>query len=178
MRTVIIGNSGSGKTWLSRELATPGTEIVHLDDLFWLPGGFNKKRSKEEINRLIVQSRGHDKWIAEGVFGELAKHFLDSANTLIWLDLPWELCRSRLEQRGSESKKHLGREQSEGGLLELLEWASHYYNRSDLRSHNGHQLLFDLFTGDKVQLKSVHEVDVYMKSAKLCASAAADKPRH
>lgn len=49
MKIVIIGNSGSGKTWLAKKLATNTTEIIHLDDLFWLPGGFDRKRSKEEV---------------------------------------------------------------------------------------------------------------------------------
>ena len=163
MKIVIIGNSGSGKTWLARQLATDITEIIHLDDLFWMPGGFDRKRSKEEVNQLIGKSKSHDEWICEGVFGELAEQYFDVAQALIWLDMPWELCRSRLEQRGSESKRHLGRKQSEEGLQKLLEWASHYYDRIDSRSHNGHQSLYSSFQGDKVQLKSAREVDAYMK---------------
>ena len=141
MRTVIIGNSGSGRTWLAQKLATDDTEIIHLDDLFWLPGGYDRKRSKEEINLLIVQSKRREKWISEGVFGELAEQYFDVAATLIWLDMPWTLCQTRLNQRGSVSKQYLEREQSEEGLRRLLEWASQYYDRTDLKSYSGHQSL-------------------------------------
>jgi len=177
MKIVIIGNSGSGKTWLARKLATDTTEIIHLDDLFWMPGGFDRKRSKEEVNQLIGQSKSHDEWISEGVFGELAEQYFDVAQSLIWLDVPWELCRSRLEQRGSVSKKHLGREQSEKGLRKLLDWASHYYDRTDMRSQSGHRSLFDSFEGNKAHLKSAHETNLYVESVQQGAAADADKPR-
>lgn len=163
MRTVIIGNAGSGKTWLAKQLATSIVNVVHLDDLFWMPGGFDEKRPKEEINGLIARSKESSKWIAEGVFGKLAEQYFDAATALIWLDIPWELCRLRLEHRGSESKIKHSREQSEKGLKKLMEWASHYHDRTDLRSHAGHQSLFNLYQGVKVQLKSEHETNQYIK---------------
>ena len=94
MKTVIIGNSGSGKTWLAKKFAATGAPVIHLDNLFWLPGGFDKKRSKNEVDQLIDQSKKHDRWIVEGVFGELAEQYFDEADILIWLDIPWGLCRS------------------------------------------------------------------------------------
>lgn len=165
MRTIIIGNSGSGKTYMAERLAAADTKVIHLDDLFWEPGGFDKKRPPEEVNRLIVDSKTNDQWIVEGVFGELAEQYFDVATTLIWLDMPWELCRSRLESRGSESKKHLNRVQSEEGLRRLLEWASQYYYRTDKRSQRGHRSLFDLYAGEKVRLKSTYEMDHYIEDA-------------
>jgi adenylate kinase family enzyme len=161
MKTVIIGNSGSGKTWLAQQLVTTGVHIVHLDHLFWKPGGFDEKRSQDEVDKLISESKTQDRWIVEGVFGELAERFLDTAKTLVWLDLSWDLCRSRLIQRGSESKRHLGRKQPEEGLQKLIEWASRYYERTDLRSHKGHQALLRGFKGVGVHLRSEDEVAEY-----------------
>jgi adenylate kinase family enzyme len=46
-RVVIIGNGGSGKTWLSRQLGTIlNSRIYHLDRFFWEAGGSGKKRPK------------------------------------------------------------------------------------------------------------------------------------
>lgn len=155
MKIVIIGNSGSGKTWLAKRLGNIFlAPVVHLDDLFWEPGGFDKKRSREEVELLIQRSKDGAAWIAEGVFGELAEHYLDTAKLLVWLDIDWPICKKRLEDRGSESKRHLGRLQSEEGLLRLLEWASNYYDRHDLRSYEGHKALFEKFSGKKVHLNS------------------------
>lgn len=177
MRIVIIGNSGSGKTWLANALGTPEQlAVVHLDHLFWEPGGFDRKRSPEDIDRLIEESKKQPTWIAEGVFGEMAKRYLDSATTLIWLDLDWDLCKKRLEQRGSESKRHLGREQSEEGLLKLIEWASHYWNRTDMRSHSGHQQLFTEFKGERHHLKTEHDVVRFVERTQQSDPPGAEPP--
>jgi adenylate kinase family enzyme len=49
MRAVIIGNNGSGKTWLVTRMATRHrASVFHMDNLFWEPGGFDKKREAPE----------------------------------------------------------------------------------------------------------------------------------
>lgn len=139
--------------------------IVHLDDLFWKPEGFDQKRSPDEIELLIQRSKEQKSWIVEGVFGELASHYLDSAELLLWLDIEWPICQKRLEKRGFEIKRHLGREQSEEGLRKLIKWASHYYERQDLRSYVGHRELFINFLGKKVHFKSETAVNKLVASA-------------
>lgn len=105
MRTIIIGNSGSGKTWLASRLSdASGGSVVHLDDLFWEPGGFNKKRPQETVAVMINEAKAKDSWIAEGVFGELAEQFFDRAQFLIWLDVDWHTCHARLWKRGSSPR--------------------------------------------------------------------------
>src|SRR5687767_13388029 len=77
MKLIIIGNSGSGKTWRATRLAaTTKTSVVHLDEMFWEPGGFNHKRSSEELDRLITGTKHGTSWIVEGVFGELTEKYL------------------------------------------------------------------------------------------------------
>lgn len=163
MNIVIIGNSGSGKTWLAEQLRSRiDTSVVHLDDLFWEPGGFDKKRRRESIEYLIRKSQESTPWIAEGVFGELALYYSDTADLLVWLDLSWSVCKRRLMCRGSESKKQHHRLQSEKGLAELLQWASQYTQREDLRSYQGHKEIFVKFAGNKVWLKSENDVDSFV----------------
>ena len=159
MKLVIVGNSGSGKTWLATGLAARASvPIVHLDELFWQAGGFDLKRPESEVASLIGRSRAQSGWVVEGVFGELAATFLQDASALIWLNLDWDICETRLRARGSESKAHMGRAQSEAGLARLLTWASTYQTRGDPRSFAGHQTLFKQFAGPKVCLRS--EADV------------------
>ncbi len=163
MRTVIIGNSGSGKTWLAKRLAdTYATTLVHMDDIFWMPGGFNVKRDPAEVSNIVAMARAEPGWVAEGVFGSLASQFLQSATTLIWLDLPWDVCRARLVLRGSESKAHMDREQSQAGLQALLEWAKDYPFRQGSSGRAAHSALFDAFRGQQSLLCSEQQVLAYL----------------
>lgn len=153
VKIVIIGNSGSGKTCLATKLAAlASVPVVHLDELFWLPGGFDEKRPDEEIASLIEQRRTMQGWVVEGVFGELAVPFLKDAQALIWFNLEWTVCRQRLLVRGSESKAHMERARSDGGLARLLEWASAYSSRGDTRSYERHLSLFQHFQGQRLCL--------------------------
>lgn len=174
MRTVVIGNSGSGKTWLATRLAASGTSnIVHLDHLFWEPGGFDRKRNAAELRSLIEESKRSESWVVEGVFGDLAEHYLDEAVTLIWLDIEWSICRARLERRGSESKSHMDRQQLETGLSKLVQWASNYYTRTDKRSFHGHQEMFNQFDGARIHVKSEMAANSLLWDAQSIAAVAA-----
>lgn len=162
MKILITGNSGSGKTWLAKRIAPQESTIIHLDTIFWKPGGFDEKRERFEIEELIAQSLQNKLWVAEGVFGDIVNRYVPEASELIWLDMPWELCRKRLEQRGSESKKHMSRIQSTEGLKKLIEWAQQYYTRTNLRSKLGHQQIFESFKGVKQHFKSEEETNNYI----------------
>lgn len=165
MKTVIIGNSGSGKTWLATAMSgLVAAPVVHLDNIFWEVGGFDRCRSADEVSSLIAQAKEQDCWIVEGVFGELAQRFLSDAKQLIWLDLEWLVCRNRLIMRGSESKKHLDREQSQDGLRRLVEWAENYRGRTDMCSYQGHKAMFDAFDGTRIRLQSEREVADFVRN--------------
>ena len=166
MRTVIVGNSGSGKSWLAKRLGeNASAQVIHLDEIFWLPGGFNEKRSPSEVLSLVNTRKVETDWIVEGVFGDLASQFLPSAQTLIWLDFPWHVCKQRLEARGSESKLHMGRAQSERGSRELIQWAEAYYSRSGSCCHTAHLGLFESFIGRRLRLSTEVQVQEFLNAA-------------
>lgn len=164
-RIVIIGNSGSGKTYLGRALGNHfGCPLIHLDALFWEPGGFNLRRSREIVYAEIENLRKTRNWIVEGVFGELAEEFCAHADYLIWLDQGWETCSKSLLQRGSESSKQLDKQSAEENFQKLLKWASEYWQRQGPSSFHGHRLLFEEFRGDKICLQSRKAVNDFMDS--------------
>ena len=166
MRTVIIGNSGSGKTWLARQLGSQlGVPVVHLDEIFWLPGGFDAKRDPAQVSQIISREKAATTWIVEGVYGDLASEFLTAAQTLIWLDLPWPVCKLRLEARGSESKSHLNHAQTEGGLKALIAWAEGYSSRQGSGGRALHASLFELFLGERHQFESEDQVLAFVTAA-------------
>ncbi len=165
MRISIIGNCGSGKTWLANKLSKSlSAPVIFLDDIFWEPGGFNKKRADSEVNQLIESGKSSDSWIVEGVFGDLIERFLDDADLLVWLDIDWVTCKRRLHNRGSESAKFLGRTQSDQQFNDLIDWGREYYERDDLRSYTGHQAIFNQFNGGSKLLQSEQDVDLFLES--------------
>jgi adenylate kinase family enzyme len=167
MRTVIIGNSGSGKSHLAKSLSTfHSLPIIHLDRIFWMPGGFNEKRSKDEVSCEVEQKRNDDLWIVEGVFGELAELFLPRTQTLIYLDMDWATCQKGLQSRGSESSRQVDAIAAEENFSKLHSWAEQYWTRTGLCSHAGHFRLFSGFTGLKLRFTNRAEVDEFLKQQK------------
>jgi adenylate kinase family enzyme len=166
MRTVIVGNSGSGKSWLAKRLGeNASVQVIHLDEIFWRPGGFNEKRLLSEVQKLVDTRKDETDWIVEGIFGDLASQFLSSAQTLIWLDFPWNVCKQRLEARRSGSKLHMGRVQSEQGFRELIRWAEAYYSRSGSCRYDAHLGLFESFTGKRLRFSTEVDVRKFLNAA-------------
>jgi adenylate kinase family enzyme len=55
-RAFIMGNGGSGKTWLAQQLAQRlRYPVFHLDDFHWLPN-FAGERPRDERNRLVAEA--------------------------------------------------------------------------------------------------------------------------
>ena len=167
-RTVIIGNSGSGKSHLAGSLSTIYfAPVVHLDQLFWMPGEFNEKRPEDEIKNEIERKRKDSSWIVEGVFGELAELFLPQAQSLVFLDMDWDVCRVGLLARGSESSKQLKAAKAEENFKKLLLWAEQYWTRTNLCSRSGHLRLFSNFVGQKFKFTRRAEVNEFLKRQKI-----------
>lgn len=163
-RIVIIGNSGSGKSYLADRLsALLSIPRIDLDVLFWEPGGFHSKRPTALVQQDIADIRQRKQWVVEGVYGELAALFLDRAEALIWLDVDWNSCQSNLVQRGPESAHQQDPLLADKTYQKLLTWASQYWTRGDGRSYSGHKTLFDAFRKAKWMLHTRNEVNTLLK---------------
>ncbi|MDZ4676824.1 MAG: AAA family ATPase [Oligoflexia bacterium] len=164
-RTVIIGNSGSGKSHLAQELAElTECDVVHFDEHFWEPGGFNKKRPPDIAQKEIHIISQAGSWIMEGVFGDLAESVLPNATALIFLDKSWCECETALFGRGSESSKQLDQITAKKNFNELLIWAKAYWERENSCSQKHHQKLFSEFKGTKLKFMSRADSENFLES--------------
>jgi len=152
-RTVVIGNSGSGKSDFAESLATMvHAPVVELDLLHWEDAGFGVKRNEENAVQMVSDAIEAPLWIVEGVYGWLAEVALSNATALVWLDLPWSVCRQGLLARGPR------RGASEASFAALVKWAEEYWERRTSSSFDGHLSLFHGFCGEKLRLRDRNEV--------------------
>lgn len=162
-RILIIGNSGSGKSWLAARLAEQLTiREVNLDTIVWQPGCFNQKRPQHKIDQAIQTLAQEPSWVVEGVFGALAEQLLDAADTLLFLDLDWSVCRYSLLSRGSQSARQRDAVAAEESFQQLLVWASEYGQRASKSSRQSHRELFDRFPNAKHRFTTRAEVNSYL----------------
>ncbi len=168
-RIVIIGNSGSGKSSLTRQLgARLSLPPIHLDGWFWEPGGFTHKRPQEIVFQQIATAKQAERWIVEGVYGELAARFFSRAEGLIWLNLDWKTCRSNLLTRGPQDPDPLD-PAAQANFQELIRYAASYWSRTGPRSFSGHQALFESFAGRKLMLRSRDASDALLADLSIFA---------
>jgi adenylate kinase family enzyme len=164
VNTVIIGNSGSGKTWLAARLAAcTGARVVHLDDVAYLPGGYTEKRSPQEVQQIVATSKRHERWIVEGIHTDLAELYLDEADCLVWLDMDLATCESRFGNRTAECPKDQDRSTLNISDDTRHEFVRGYHKRSGPWSWSAHAVLFREFARRKQRLTSEEAVMAFMK---------------
>lgn len=100
-RTLIVGNSGSGKSWLAERIASRlGALHVDLDSIHWLPGGYNAPRERSEALHLLGEAAKADRWVIEGIYGSLINEVRNDSTALIWLCPDEAECVENIRQRG------------------------------------------------------------------------------
>ena len=157
LRTLIVGNSGSGKSWLAERIANRmGSPCIDLDSIHWLPGGYNVARERNEALQLLRDAAKADRWVIEGIYGSLVNEIRTESTALIWLCLDEVECVENIRQRG------IRRGGDAASFAALLDWASTYRSRQGSSSYIGHQKLFDDYGADKRVLRSRNAVTAFL----------------
>jgi adenylate kinase family enzyme len=87
MRVMIVGQPGSGKSWLASELAGRlGLPLYHMDHIHWQPGWV--ARPEAEKTALAQEIEAQEAWVFEGNYSPTVAHRVARADLVIWLDLP------------------------------------------------------------------------------------------
>jgi adenylate kinase family enzyme len=98
-RITIVGKPGSGKSTLSRHLATTlSIPAIEMDALFWQP---NWTHAPEPQLRSVVDALHHadGTWVSDGNYRKVRDIIWARATTLVWLDYGLPLTLWRLLRR-------------------------------------------------------------------------------
>lgn len=154
MRVLIVGNSGSGKSWTARALAQQH-QLAHLDldTIYFVPGLIAVARPMRQVLadlRAFVDT--NPAWVAEGCYGDVIEAALPFCSELLFMNPGRDACLANNGKRPWEPHKYASKEQQDSMLPFLLDWVGKYYQRSDNCSYAFHRRLFDSFAGAKREI--------------------------
>ena len=135
MKIHIIGCSGSGKTYLAKELSKK-YNIPHfdLDDIQWDNNaeGYGIKMPIEKRNALLQKILTNNAWIIEGVYYAWVQQSFDEADVIYVLDMPRYLYKSRIIKRFIKRKFGIekGKKETLKSVYNLLRWTDTYQNKN------------------------------------------------
>jgi len=90
-RIIIVGNNGSGKSFLSKELSViTGLPLVHLDVEFWRRNW--EKPPKEEWIKKQMELISKKKWIIDGNHTDTMELRFKATDIVIFLDINRFVC--------------------------------------------------------------------------------------
>lgn len=155
MRTLIVGNSGSGKSWRARALAQQHqAPHLDLDTIVFVPGLIAVPRPLDEAMADLRRfAQASDSWVIEGCYGDFIEAALPFCTELVFMNPGKDVCLANNGKRPWETHKYESKEKQDSMLPFLLDWVGKYYERDDACSFQYHRRLFDGFEGEK------HEID-------------------
>ena len=113
----MVGNSGSGKTTVARELAARlGAEHIELDALFHQPGW--QELNRDTFRAVVAERAEGERWVMCGNYSSALDVVWARADTVVWLDLPRRVVMRRVV--GRTVRRSLTREELWNGNREPL----------------------------------------------------------
>ena len=163
-RIVIIGNAGSGKSTLSRKLSSEtGAFQLDLDSIAWEADSPGIRRALSESEaELHSRLQPHAHWVAEGCYSSLLSLLIPQIDELIFLNPGISACQTNCRNRPWEPHKYATKAAQDKNLTMLLHWVADYESREDEFSLIAHRKFFQSFSGQKTELRSNEQVELWL----------------
>lgn len=164
---IVTSASGSGGTKVGRELAARlGVPFHELDALFWRPDWVES--TAEELRAAVEPIVATDAWVIDGSYqSKIGQLVLESADVVVWLDLPLRTWLPRLLRR-TIRRARTGEELWDGNYESLRKA---FLSRDSLilfalRHFRARRRTYPVrFAGyDVVRLRSQREIDEFLSS--------------
>jgi len=103
---VILGNNGSGKSFLAKEIAAvTGLPLIHLDAAFWTSPGWEMPPEdvwREKMKGFVAGER----WILDGIvsFGDTMAMRFEAADMVLLLDVNRVICLAGVLRRRGKTR--------------------------------------------------------------------------
>jgi len=131
-RIIIVGNNGSGKSFLAKRLADiSGLPLVHLDLEFWRPNW--EKPPKEEWIKKQMELISEEKWIIDGNHTDTMELRFESADLIIFLDINRFICMASVFIRNGKKRSDMPQYLEERLDMELFKFYKGLWNFSKTR---------------------------------------------
>ena len=155
MKMVLMGNAGAGKSTLAKRLmGDRAITLLPLDDIAW-NANVQRKPLADSVALLNTFIEQHEDWMIEGCYGDLLAAALPHCEQLLFLNPGVAACVAHCYQRPWEPDKFSSPEAQQTMLEPLIDWVKTYETRTDEFGLQCHRQLFETFTGDKHEYRSV-----------------------
>jgi len=171
-KIMIIGSAGAGKSTLARKLEEiTEIEAIHMDTLFWTKDWIPV--SQEELFEKVEKIVERDSWIIDGNYSKSMDIRFDSADAIIFLDIPLWLCLYRVIKRriiyANKTRPDMAKGCKEKIDWEFTQWIINYHRKKKkkvcnkinsyanskkvfiIKNHIDKEKLLDLIEKDKMQ---------------------------
>lgn len=154
MRFAILGNSGSGKTFMANWVGqTAGLPVLDLDTIAWEPDQPGVARSHDLATADVVRfCSAPGGWVLEGCYEHLIGASFPFRPLLVFLNPGLETCINNCHSRPWEPHKYPSKQSQDENLAFLLSWVGEYYTRSGPMSLEAHRQTYAAYPGPKVEL--------------------------
>ena len=168
MKIHIIGCSGSGKTYLAKQLSEKlGIPRFDLDDIQWDNSydGYGIKMPPEKRDRLLCDILQNDNWIIEGVYYSWVEKSFEDADRIYVLDMPKYLYKFRIIKRSLKRKLGFekGKKETLKSVVDLIKWTDTFQDKNMPEI----QKILEKYSDKVVWLKSKEDVYAVYKYGSL-----------
>lgn len=159
-RIYILGNAGSGKTYLAKKLSKIlKIQDYNLDDIFFYRK-YDKKRSEKNREKLFKSIYKKKKWIIEGGYLSWIEEGIKKSDLVIFIEVPFYKTIYRVFKR---FKKRKGKHKETWKDVFILIRSAKRYKK---KGYYKHQELIQKHKAEVIYLKNKKEINKFLRNIK------------